>query len=104
MATASPDPSARLLKSFPCKINLIPFNPFPGSDYCRPSNNAMMRFKQVLSQADFTTTLRTTRGDDIDAACGQLIGRVLDRTQRSQRHRSNISKQVSAEGVKIELC
>ncbi len=77
---------SHLLKDFPCKINLIPFNPFALSDYRRPSNNAIMRFKQVLSDGGYTTTVRTTRGDDIDAACGQLAGRVEDRTMRSVRN------------------
>ncbi|MFV8818115.1 23S rRNA (adenine(2503)-C(2))-methyltransferase RlmN [Haliea sp. E17] len=78
---------AALLKGFPCKINLIPFNPFPQSDYCRPSGNAVSRFWQVLVDAGYIVTVRTTRGDDIDAACGQLVGQVVDRTRRSQRYR-----------------
>ncbi|MEM6773898.1 MAG: 23S rRNA (adenine(2503)-C(2))-methyltransferase RlmN [Pseudomonadota bacterium] len=76
-----------LLRDFPCKINLIPFNPFPGSGYERPSGNAVSRFWQVLVDAGFVVTVRTTRGDDIDAACGQLVGEVVDRTRRSARHR-----------------
>lgn len=79
---------ASLLQDFPCKINLIPFNPFPQSDYQRPSKNAIQRFWQVLTDANFVTTVRTTRGDDIDAACGQLVGQVADRTKRSERHRA----------------
>ena len=79
---------AQLLKDFPCKINLIPFNPFSLSDYQRPSKNAVNRFWQVLTEAGFVTTVRTTRGDDIDAACGQLAGQVVDRTKRSARHLS----------------
>ncbi|HCS26507.1 MAG TPA: 23S rRNA (adenine(2503)-C(2))-methyltransferase RlmN [Spongiibacteraceae bacterium] len=79
---------AKLLKDFPCKINLIPFNPFSLSDYQRPSKNAVNRFWQVLTDAGFVTTVRTTRGDDIDAACGQLAGQVVDRTRRSARHLS----------------
>ena len=75
-----------LLRRLPCKVNLIPFNPFPGSDYRRPSRNAIMRFHKVLSDAGYITTIRTTRGDDIDAACGQLVGRVADRTRRSARY------------------
>jgi 23S rRNA (adenine2503-C2)-methyltransferase len=76
-----------LLSSTPCKINLIPFNPFPGSDYRRVSNNAMYRFRDILHEAGYTATVRTTRGDDIAAACGQLAGEVNDRTRRSQRYR-----------------
>lgn len=78
---------ADLLKDFPCKINLIPFNDFPGSSYSRPSGNAVSRFWQVLVDAGFVVTVRSTRGDDIDAACGQLAGRILDRTRRSARYR-----------------
>ena len=76
-----------LLKDFPCKINLIPFNPFPSSGYERPSKNAVSRFWQILSDSHIVSTIRSTRGDDIDAACGQLVGLVADRTKRSQRHR-----------------
>lgn len=75
-----------LLRNVPCKINLIPFNPFPHSGYERPSKNATRRFQELLVQAGFNVTVRTTRGDDIDAACGQLVGQVMDRTRRSQRY------------------
>lgn len=75
-----------LLKDFPCKINLIPFNPFPHSGYERPSNNAIRRFQDMLHKSGFNVTVRTTRGDDIDAACGQLVGKVMDRTRRSERY------------------
>ncbi|QFU75086.1 23S rRNA (adenine(2503)-C(2))-methyltransferase RlmN [Halioglobus maricola] len=78
---------AELLKDFPCKINLIPFNTFDQSDYQRPSGNAVSRFWQVLVDAGYIVTVRTTRGDDIDAACGQLVGQVVDRTRRSERYR-----------------
>ncbi|MGV8843440.1 MAG: 23S rRNA (adenine(2503)-C(2))-methyltransferase RlmN [Pseudomonas sp.] len=74
-----------LLRNIPCKINLIPFNPFPHSGYERPSNNAIRRFQDLLHQAGFSVTVRTPRGEDIDAACGQLVGQVLDRTRRSER-------------------
>ena len=79
---------AELLQDFPCKINLIPFNTFPQSDYQRPSGNAVSRFWQVLVDAGYIVTVRTTRGDDIDAACGQLVGQVVDRTRRSERYRA----------------
>ena len=79
---------AQLLRDFPCKINLIPFNPFDQSDYRRPSGNAVSRFWQVLVDAGYIVTVRTTRGDDIDAACGQLVGQVVDRTGRSERYRN----------------
>ncbi len=79
---------AQLLKHVPVKINLIPFNPFAQSDYRRVSNTALRNFQSILMQAGFTTTVRTTRGDDIDAACGQLAGSVNDRTRRSERYRA----------------
>ncbi|PAU88444.1 23S rRNA (adenine(2503)-C(2))-methyltransferase RlmN [Pseudomonas sp. WN033] len=75
-----------LLRDIPCKVNLIPFNPFPYSGYERPSNNAIRRFQDMLHKAGFNVTVRTTRGDDIDAACGQLVGQVMDRTRRSERY------------------
>lgn len=78
---------ADLLEGYPCKINLIPFNPFDQSDYARPSGNAVSRFWQVLVDRGYVVTVRTTRGDDIDAACGQLVGAVVDRTRRSARYR-----------------
>lgn len=86
---------AILLKDFPCKINLIPFNPFSLSDYQRPSKNAISRFQQILVDAGFITVVRTTRGDDIAAACGQLAGQVIDKTRRSERY------QAAFEPVKI---
>jgi 23S rRNA (adenine2503-C2)-methyltransferase len=68
-----------------CKFNLIPFNPFPGSPYrCSPTHR-IRRFAEILMDANLVTTTRKTRGDDIDAACGQLAGRVLDKTQRTAR-------------------
>lgn len=77
---------AKLLRQLPCKINLIPFNPFPQSDYQRPSRNAVKAFQDILIKANYTATIRSTRGDDIDAACGQLVGQVEDRTRRSSRY------------------
>lgn len=78
---------AELLKDTPCKINLIPFNPYPGSPYKKPSNSRIDRFQKTLMQYDHTVTVRKTRGDDIDAACGQLVGDVIDRTKRTQQQR-----------------
>ncbi|HDZ09553.1 23S rRNA (adenine(2503)-C(2))-methyltransferase RlmN [Pseudohongiella sp.] len=78
---------AALLQTFPCKINLIPFNPFAQSDYRRPSNSSVSNFRQILHEAGYTVTVRTTRGDDIGAACGQLVGEVADQTRRSERYR-----------------
>ena len=77
---------AELLKNLPVKINLIPFNPFDLVDYKRVSNNALRRFQDILTAAGYIVTVRTTRGDDIDAACGQLAGDVRDRTSRSARY------------------
>ena len=74
-----------LTREVPCKFNLIPFNPFPGSTYRRSSALRIRRFADVLLEAGVVTTTRKTRGDDIDAACGQLAGRVLDRSRRTTR-------------------
>ncbi|MBI1965874.1 MAG: 23S rRNA (adenine(2503)-C(2))-methyltransferase RlmN [Betaproteobacteria bacterium] len=75
----------RLVKDVPCKINLIPFNPFPGTQYTRSGPEAIARFQDALTREGLITTIRKTRGDDIDAACGQLAGYVRDRTKRRQR-------------------
>jgi len=69
----------KLLSRIPSKINLIPFNPFPGAPYRRSSAAAILGFQKILRDAGFLTTVRRTRGDDIDAACGQLVGRVQAR-------------------------
>jgi len=79
---------AELLDSFPCKINLIPFNTFELSRYERPSSSSVSNFREILKKAGFTVTVRTTRADDIGAACGQLVGAVADRTNRSVRYRT----------------
>jgi len=71
---------ARLLKGHPAKVNLIPFNPFPGTRYRRSPAQVIQRFRDELLQRGLLATIRRTRGDDIDAACGQLAGRVIDRT------------------------
>ncbi|MGC9494582.1 bifunctional tRNA (adenosine(37)-C2)-methyltransferase TrmG/ribosomal RNA large subunit methyltransferase RlmN, partial [Vibrio genomosp. F10] len=75
---------AVLMKDTPCKINLIPFNPYPGSPYKKPSNSRIDRFQKTLMEYNYTVTVRKTRGDDIDAACGQLVGDVIDRTKRTK--------------------
>ncbi len=72
----------KLIDDLPCKFNLIPWNPFPEASYKRSSNNAIHRFREVLQNAGFVVTVRKTRGDDIDAACGQLAGQVVDKTRR----------------------
>jgi len=74
---------AIVLKDTPSKINLIPFNPYPGSPYKRPSNSRIDRFDKVLQSYGLTVITRRPRGEDIDAACGQLAGDVLDRTKRT---------------------
>jgi 23S rRNA (adenine2503-C2)-methyltransferase len=75
----------RTVADVPCKINNIPFNPFPGGGYERSSPDAIARFRDVLLRAGLVATTRKTRGDDIDAACGQLAGQVRDRTRRRER-------------------
>ncbi len=77
---------ADLLHDLPCKINLIPFNPIPNSDYRRSPRNSVAAFQSILNKAGYVSTVRKTRGDDIDAACGQLAGDVMDRTRRSSRY------------------
>ncbi|SMF58177.1 23S rRNA (adenine2503-C2)-methyltransferase [Alteromonadaceae bacterium Bs31] len=88
---------AELLADVPVKINLIPFNPFSLSNYKRVSNNALRRFQQILIDAGYTTTIRTTRGEDIDAACGQLAGKVNDKTKRSQRYKLDQAAMLSSD-------
>lgn len=74
-----------LTRDVPCKFNLIPFNPFPQGGYERSGSDAIRRFAELLMQAGVVTTTRKTRGDDIDAACGQLAGKVRDRTRRTEQ-------------------
>jgi 23S rRNA (adenine2503-C2)-methyltransferase len=87
---------AAVVTDVPCKLNLIPFNPFPGSGYERSKPEAVARFRDVLIGAGLTTTVRKTRGDDIDAACGQLAGEVQDRTRRQERREKRSALQGSA--------
>ncbi len=81
-----------LLKNLPSKINLIPFNPFPHAPYGRSSNNRIRSFQKILSDAGLVCTVRSTRGDDIDAACGQLVGQVADRTRRAERWQKKVAQ------------
>lgn len=74
-----------LVKDVPCKFNLIPFNSFPDSGYQCSTPEAISRFRDVLTRSGIVATTRKTRGDDIDAACGQLVGQVQDRTKRKSR-------------------
>jgi 23S rRNA (adenine2503-C2)-methyltransferase len=88
----SPELAAELVNlvaEVPCKLNLIPFNPFPESGLKRSSNARINTFSEILSDAGLVTTIRKTRGDDIDAACGQLAGDVIDRTRLAERNRAN---------------
>lgn len=78
----------KLLKNIPCKINLIPFNPFPNSGYKTSSVEAIERFRNIVVKGGLLTTTRKTRGEDIDAACGQLAGKVMDKTKRNIRRKS----------------
>ncbi|MDI1253434.1 23S rRNA (adenine(2503)-C(2))-methyltransferase RlmN [Thermomonas sp.] len=77
------------------KVNLIPFNPYPGTRFARPTDEAIRAFQKQLNSAGMIAPVRRTRGDDIDAACGQLKGQVMDRTRRSAEHR----KHLQASGV-----
>jgi len=79
------DELCELLTQIDCKINLIPFNPFSESKYKRPSGNRVKRFQKHLQDNGYVTTIRSTRGDDIMAACGQLVGQVNDRTRKKER-------------------
>ncbi|MGY1490694.1 23S rRNA (adenine(2503)-C(2))-methyltransferase RlmN [Methylobacillus pratensis] len=74
-----------IVKDVPCKFNLIPFNPFPNSGYGTSKPDNIRRFRDILMQAGYIVTTRKTRGEDIDAACGQLAGKVHDKTKRSLR-------------------
>ena len=75
----------KVLRGTPSKVNLIPFNPFPGTNYRRSSQQVIDRFRDILMAGNLMTVTRKTRGDDIAAACGQLVGEVQDRTRRSER-------------------
>ena len=75
----------KLLRTVPSKLNLIPFNPFPGTQYRCSSQDRITQFQQIVMRGGLIATVRKTRGEDIDAACGQLVGKVQDRTKRSER-------------------
>ncbi len=93
---------AEVLKATPCKINLIPFNPFEGSDYNRSKDSAISNFRKILQDAGYIVTIRTTRGDEIGAACGQLIGQVDDTTRRSARHLAMREQNSDVQGLKVQ--
>lgn len=95
---------ARILRGVPGKINLIPFNPFEGNDYRRPSAQSIDRFRDVLTQAGYVTVTRKPRGDDIDAACGQLAGKVMDRTKRRLRQEAYVQEsEIKGKRVKARV-
>jgi 23S rRNA (adenine2503-C2)-methyltransferase len=75
----------KLLKNVPSKVNLIPFNPFPQSQYRCSEMADILKFRDILHNAGIVTTVRRTRGEDIDAACGQLVGQVQDKSRRQQK-------------------
>ena len=81
---------AALLADVRCKINLIPFNPFPASGFERPEPESVRKFQTYLMNQGYATMLRTTRGEDIAAACGQLVGEVQDRTRRQARYLARV--------------
>ena len=85
----------KLMRRLPGKVNLIPFNPFPGTRYVRSRPETIAAFQTILMQAGVMTMVRRTRGDDIDAACGQLKGQVLDRTRRAAEFRKRIEEGVT---------
>lgn len=82
----------KLLRTVPSKLNLIPFNPFPGTQYRCSSQERITRFQEIVMQGGLIATVRKTRGEDIDAACGQLVGKVQDRTKRSERIKTRMAE------------
>jgi 23S rRNA (adenine2503-C2)-methyltransferase len=92
-----------VLRGVPSKINLIPFNPFAGSGYQTSSLRRINQFRDILMQGGLTTVTRKTRGEDIEAACGQLAGQVADRTKRSERHRAALLTDLSAAQVAADV-
>ena len=82
----------KLLRTVPSKLNLIPFNPFPGTRYRCSTQDRIDRFQEIVMQGGLIATVRKTRGEDIDAACGQLVGKVKDRTKRSERIRTKMAE------------
>jgi 23S rRNA (adenine2503-C2)-methyltransferase len=96
-ALAQADALAGLLRGLRCKVNLIPFNPFPASGFERPTTTTVKAFQSRLMNHGYATMLRTTRGEDIDAACGQLVGAVEDRTRRQARYIARVKAQGATE-------
>jgi len=86
----------KLLRKVPSKLNLIPFNPFPGTEFQRSGESEIRAFQKIILDAGLLATVRRTRGDDIDAACGQLVGKVLDRTRRSREFKARVGEKLDA--------
>ena len=86
----------KLMRRLPSKLNLIPFNPFPGTQYQRSDEAAIRAFQTIVLDAGVMAMVRRTRGDDIDAACGQLVGQVQDRTRRNREFRARLEEQAHA--------
>ena len=84
------------------KVNLIPFNPFPGTRFQRPEDAAIRAFQKLLNEAGMIAPVRRTRGDDIDAACGQLKGQVIDRTRRSAQFRRGLELAAGNEAGQVD--
>ena len=84
------------------KVNLIPFNPFPGTRFARPTDEAIRAFQKHLNNAGMIAPVRRTRGDDIDAACGQLKGQVIDRTRRSAQFRRGLELAAGNEAGQVD--
>jgi 23S rRNA (adenine2503-C2)-methyltransferase len=87
----------KLIANVPCKMNLIPFNPFPHSGYRRSKLETILHFQKIIAGAGINTTIRKTRGEKIDAACGQLVGQIQDRTNRSRKWQETIQPEEIAE-------
>ena len=87
----------KILNGVRAKMNLIPFNPFPNTSYERSDTETILKFRDILMKAGLNTTIRRTRGDDIDAACGQLVGQVKDKTRRQERYLCTKIKKVVGE-------
>ena len=94
---------AKILRDVPAKVNLIPFNPFPLTQYERSSRETIDAFRDILVAKGINTITRKTRGDDIDAACGQLAGKVKDRTSRSQRWQKLHDIPIKTENLQEQL-
>lgn len=93
----------KILQGVACKVNLIPFNPFPGAEYLRSRDEDIEKFRWLVAKSGFVTTVRRTRGGDIDAACGQLVGRIQDRTKRNARFLAKVAKNKTANIANIAV-